>query len=158
MIIDMTPNLMIVLTIGALVGCGVYLMLERSLSRVIIGIALIGNGVNLLVLMMGGRAGDPPLIGIADEENMADPLPQAMILTAIVITLGFVAFMLAMAYRTWKLNGHDEVQDDLEDRRLAQRAKRRAMIQEEEVSLDVEAAEARDETEEEPETPQGGKR
>ncbi len=50
---------------------------------------------------------------------MADPLPQAMILTAIVITLGVTAFLLAMAYRSWQLQGNDEVQDDAEDRRIA---------------------------------------
>ena len=49
---------------------------------------------------------------------MSDPLPQAMILTAIVITLGMTAFLLAMAYRSWLLVGHDEVQDDVEDRRI----------------------------------------
>ncbi len=52
---------------------------------------------------------------------MADPLVQAMMLTAIVIGLATTAFMLAMAYRSWQLNGNDEVQDDLEDRRIAQR-------------------------------------
>lgn len=148
--IDMTPNLMLVLVIGVLVGCGVYLLLERSLSRVIIGIALIGNGVNLLILMMGGSAGDPPLLGSDNHEDMADGLPQAMILTAIVITFGFVAFMLAMAYRSWKLNGHDEVQDDLEDRRLAERAIEMEHEPEEVIDLDDEALEARDETEEAP--------
>jgi multicomponent Na+:H+ antiporter subunit C len=54
---------------------------------------------------------------------MSDPLPQAMVLTAIVITLGLTAFLLAMAYRSWQLTGHDDVQDDVEDaaiRRLAE--------------------------------------
>ncbi len=55
---------------------------------------------------------------------MSDPLPQAMVLTAIVITLGMTAFLLAMAYRSWQLIGHDEVQDDLEDRRIVRRAER----------------------------------
>lgn len=50
---------------------------------------------------------------------MSDPLPQAMVLTSIVIGLALTAFMLAMSYRTWQLNGNDEVQDDREDRRIA---------------------------------------
>ena len=49
---------------------------------------------------------------------MSDPLPQAMVLTAIVITFGLTAFLLAVAYRSWQLTGHDEVQDDLEDRQI----------------------------------------
>ncbi len=55
---------------------------------------------------------------------MSDPLPQAMVLTAIVITLGMTAFLLALAYRSWHLNGHDEVQDDVEDRRIVALADR----------------------------------
>ena len=54
---------------------------------------------------------------------MSDPLPQAMILTAIVITLGMAAFLLTLAYRSWQLLGHDEVQDDVEDRRIMQRGR-----------------------------------
>src|SRR5690625_7166612 len=81
---------------------------------------------------------------------MADPLPQAIVLTAIVINLGLTAFVLAMAYRSWQLHGHDEVQDDLEDRRLAARLLDEDIEQAErdDVDLETEAAEARDETEE----------
>ncbi|MPV50554.1 MULTISPECIES: Na(+)/H(+) antiporter subunit C [unclassified Pseudactinotalea] len=146
----MTPSLALVVAVGVLVGTGVYLLLERSLSRVIIGIALIGNGVNLLFLIAGGRAGGPPLNGSGPAEDMADPLPQAMVLTAIVITLGLTAFVLAMAYRSWQLHGHDEVQDDLEDRRLAARLLEGAEVdtRTDDSDLETEAAEARDETEE----------
>ena len=59
---------------------------------------------------------------------MADPVPQALVLTAIVITLGMTAFLLSVAYRSWRLNGHDEVQDDIEDRRIARRAARNAPL------------------------------
>jgi len=151
--IDVSPAVVLVLTAGVLVGCGVYLLLERSLSRVIVGLILLGNGVNLLFLVAGGRAGGPPLVGTAPTEEMADPLPQAMVLTAIVITLGLSAFVLAMAYRSWQLHGHDEVQDDLEDRRVSDRIKRsgvRDRADEGAADLDVEAAEARDETEDAP--------
>ncbi|MFC7403534.1 Na(+)/H(+) antiporter subunit C [Georgenia alba] len=122
--IDVSPSLALVVLAGVLVGTGVYLLLERSLTRVVIGIALLSNGVNVLVLIAGGRAGGAPIIGQTEPAEMSDPLPQAMILTAIVITLGLTSFLLAMAYRSWQLNGHDEVQDDLEDRRIAERAAR----------------------------------
>ncbi len=108
-------NLTLVLLCGALVACGVYLLLERSLTRVLIGLVLIGNGVNLGLLSAGGPAGESPFYGSADPADMADPLPQALVLTAIVITLGTVAFLLAMAHRSWQLNGNDDVQDDVED-------------------------------------------
>ncbi|GEL94121.1 hypothetical protein CCO02nite_07790 [Cellulomonas composti] len=150
--IDMAPNLVLVVTIAVMFTVGVYLVLERSLSRVLIGIILLGNGANLLFLVAGGRAGRPPIVGLEPEGQMSDPLPQAMVLTAIVITLGMTAFLLAMAYRSWQLNRHDEVQDDVEDRRIARlaaidlRAVQDADTEESGQSLDEEAEEARDET------------
>lgn len=147
--IDVSPSLTLVLVAAVLVGTGVYLILERSLSRVIVGITLLSNGVNVLFLVAGGRAGGPPLVGSGPEEEMSDPLPQAMVLTAIVITLGLTAFLLAMAYRSWQLNGHDEVQDDLEDRRIARRASRDELLQRRDdaaTTLAQDAALARDET------------
>ena len=54
-----------------------------------------------------------------DADRFSDPLPQAMALTAIVITFGVIAFLLALAYRSWVVTGRDEVEDDIEDRRLA---------------------------------------
>jgi multicomponent Na+:H+ antiporter subunit C len=116
------PSLALVVVIGVLFAGGVYLLLERSLSRVLLGIILISNGANLLMLAVGGPPGASPITGTAPESQMTDALPQAMVLTAIVITLGVSAFLLAMAHRSWQLNQHDEVQDDLEDRRLARLA------------------------------------
>ena len=147
----MSPNLVLVVTIGVLFAAGVYLLLERSLSRVLIGVILVGNGANLLFLVAGGAAGGPPIVG-TDDGPMSDPLPQAMVLTAIVITLGMTAFLLALAYRSWQLHRHDEVQDDVEDRRIARLAARdeRAVTDADtELSaetLDDEAEQARDET------------
>ena len=152
--IDMSPNLVLVVTIGVLFAAGVYLLLERSLSRVLIGVILIGNGANLLFLVAGGAAGGPPIVGVTADGEMSDPLPQAMVLTAIVITLGMTAFLLAMAYRSWQLHRHDEVQDDVEDRRIAQLAALDELAVEGSdmaggaETLDEEAAEARDETDE----------
>ncbi|TYL51493.1 Na(+)/H(+) antiporter subunit C [Nocardioides sp. BGMRC 2183] len=120
----MDANLTLILTSSFLIGTGVYLILERSLTRVLIGLVLLSNGANLLFMVASGPAGDPPILssGEPDDTGMADPLPQAMVLTAIVITLATTAFLLAMAYRSWQLHGNDDVQDDIEDaqiRRLA---------------------------------------
>lgn len=118
----MEVNLTLVTTCAVLVAAGVYLMLERSLTRVLVGLLLLSNGINLALVVASGPAGESAFYGSADPADMADPLPQALILTAIVITLGTVAFVLAMAHRSWQLNEHDDVQDDIEDaaiRRLA---------------------------------------
>ena len=96
---------------------GTYLVLQRQLTRIIIGLALLSHGVNLL-LLLGGRRGEPPVIGDV-LAAYADPLPQALVLTAIVITFGVSAFLLALALRSWFLTGSDAVEDDIEDRRIA---------------------------------------
>jgi multicomponent Na+:H+ antiporter subunit C len=148
--IEMSPSIVLVATIVVLVTAGVYLLLERSLTRVLLGVIMIGNGVNVLFLVAGGAAGGPPIVGLTDEGEMSDPLPQAMVLTAIVITLGISAFLGTIAYRSWQLNRHDEVQDDQEDRRVARRAARDQAAFEDldagQGALDQEAAEVRDET------------
>ncbi|MEV1333922.1 Na(+)/H(+) antiporter subunit C [Micromonospora costi] len=117
------PSLVLVLLVGVLVGCGVALLLERSLTRILLGIILLGNGVNLLILL-GGRPGSPPVVGLGPTDRMSDAVPQAMILTSIVITFGLTAFLLAVGYRSWYLTGDDEVPDDLEDRQIVRRAER----------------------------------
>jgi multicomponent Na+:H+ antiporter subunit C len=108
------------LVVGVLFGGGTYLVLQRTLTRIILGLGLWGYAVNLLLLMAGGRAGTPPLIDdVPPASAFADPLPQAMALTAIVITFSITAFLLALAYRSWTLTGNDEAEDDIEDRRIA---------------------------------------
>jgi len=149
---DMAPNLTLVVVIVVLTAGGVYLLMERSLSRIVLGVIMLGNAVNLLILVAGGAAGSPPIVGLS-RKPMADPLAQAMVLTAIVITLGLTAFLLAMSYRSWQLHRHDEVQDDVEDRRLARLAARdrpavRGADTDEGLDLDAEADETRDETDE----------
>jgi multicomponent Na+:H+ antiporter subunit C len=114
----MTVNLSLVLAAAAMIGCGVYLILERSLTRVLVGLIMLGNGVNVMFLVASGPAGRAPIVDGADPSRMSDPLPQALVLTAIVISLGTSAFVLAMAYRSWQLTGHDDVQDDVEDRAI----------------------------------------
>ncbi|MDT0532478.1 Na(+)/H(+) antiporter subunit C [Micromonospora sp. DSM 115977] len=117
------PTLVLVVAAGVLCGCGVTLLLERSLSRILLGVILLGNGVNVLILL-GGRAGAAPVVGTAPAGTLSDALPQAMILTAIVITFGLTAFLLAVSYRSWYLTGDDEVPDDIEDRQVRQAAER----------------------------------
>ncbi|MYT75412.1 Na(+)/H(+) antiporter subunit C [Streptomyces sp. cg28] len=106
-----------------LVAAGGMLILTRSLTRVLIGIIVCGNGVNLFVLASAGRAGLPPLLypGVS-HARVTDPLPQAIVLTAVVITLATTAFVLAMAYRSSQLTGSDFVPDDIADRRVVLRA------------------------------------
>ena len=116
----MTLPFIMVLAMGFLFACGIYLMLERSLTRVLLGFILLGNGVNLLIILTAGR-GAPPL---TDGENlstsgMSDPLPQALILTAIVITFAVTAFLLAMIYRSWRLVRADSLEDDTADLQVA---------------------------------------
>jgi len=118
----MSPNLALVLISGVLVAAGVYLMLERSLTRILVGVMVASNGVNVMFLVASGAAGGAPIIGITPKQEMSDPLPQAMVLTAIVITLGTTAYLLALAYRSFQLNGHDEVADDVEDAAIRQLA------------------------------------
>lgn len=119
------PSFAMLILAGALVAAGVYLSLERTLSRIFIGMSLLTNGINVLILAMAGPAGLPPLLW-EDGWEIVDPLPQALILTSIVLSLGTTAFGLALAYRAWRLTGHDEVIDDIEDRRLARIAEREA--------------------------------
>jgi len=117
-----TGNLTLALLIGLLYTVGTYLLLQRTLTRIVIGLAMLGHGANLLLLQAGGAAGAVPFVGRTDGpagDGTADPLPQAMVLTAIVITFGVSAFLLALAYRSWVLTQEDEVQDDVEDRRVA---------------------------------------
>ncbi len=106
--------------VGVLYAVGTYLVLQRTLTRIVIGLAVMAHGANLLVLMAGGRAGRAPLVGGGDGgQPFADPLPQALALTAIVITFGVSAFLLALAYRSVLVRDDDEVEDDVEDRRIA---------------------------------------
>ena len=111
-------TVMLAATAAALFGIGTYLVLQRKLSRIIIGLGLLTHGANVL-LITAGRRGEPPLIGSGDPKDFADPLPQALALTAIVITFGVTVLLLALAYRSWLLTRDDEVQDDIGDRAVA---------------------------------------
>lgn len=109
----MTVSLVLVVVMAALYACGIYLMLERSLTRVLFGFLLVGNATNLLILIVAGVPGAAPIVdGQTSPDEMTDPLPEALILTAIVITFGVSAFLLALIYRSWRLANRDDVLDD----------------------------------------------
>jgi multicomponent Na+:H+ antiporter subunit C len=109
----MDVSLTLIVIMAVLFACGVYAMLERSLTRVLIGFLLLGNATNLLLLIVMGVPGNAPFFGVDGE--MSDPLPQALTLTAIVITFAVSAFLLALIYRSWQLGQADTVEDDEDD-------------------------------------------
>ncbi|GAA4755776.1 Na(+)/H(+) antiporter subunit C [Gordonia alkaliphila] len=111
----MSVNLGLLIVAGILAATGTYLIMERSLVRMLLGLLLVGNGLNILIVTIAGPSGRPPIksdesIGAAVD---ADPLAQAMVLTAIVITMGIAAFVLALTYRLFVINRDED--DDLED-------------------------------------------
>ena len=122
----MTVNLTLLVVMGVLFSVGVYLLLERSLTRVLLGLMLLTNGANLLILHTSGVPGVAPLYDSSlDPSEYSDPLPQALVLTSIVISLATTAFLLSMIWRSWILARRDEIQDDLEDRQEHEAAPRR---------------------------------
>lgn len=116
----MTMPLVLVSVMVVLYVVGVYLLLDRSLTRILLGFLLVGNATNLLIFLMSGAFGRAPIVG-GGEGEMSDPLPQAFILTAIVITFGVSAFLLALIYRSWRLTQlrDDGVEDDEDDLAIA---------------------------------------
>jgi len=113
-------TILLALVAAALFACGSWLLMQRRLSRIIIGIGLLGHGANMLLITAGGDGGAAPLIG-ADRAPYSDPLPQALGLTAVVITFGVTALLLALGFRSWQITGDDRVEDDLEDRLVERR-------------------------------------
>jgi len=104
-------ELIIAIFIGLLYACGVYLLLRRSIVKLILGVFVLGNATNLIIFLAGGleRSG----IGFIKDDveaqaQMTDPLPQALILTAIVISLGIAAYILALKFKYFEVTGtHD---------------------------------------------------
>jgi multicomponent Na+:H+ antiporter subunit C len=111
---------LLALASGVLYACGIYLMLRRRLAQLIIGLGLLSNGTNLLIFTTGGltRARPPvlPAGATALVAPYADPVPQALILTAIVIGFGLTAFSLVLAHRVHATVGTDDVDDVGRDR------------------------------------------
>ena len=125
-----------------LFAIGTYLVLQRALTRVVIGLAIMSHGA-VTLLLASGRRGLPPIIGEGPESEFSDPLPQAFALTAIVITFGVTAFLLALAYRSWVLTDDDEVQDDVEDRLIARHEARDEEVDDTEAARDEPVDDAR---------------
>ena len=135
----MTINLTMAVVLAVLYSVGFYLIMQRSLMRILIGIVILGHGANLMLQIVGGPPSRPAMLSTEAPSEMADPLPQALALTAIVITFALTTFLLALAYRSWMLLGHDEVQDDVEDRRIMRLERRLAESEESEEDLEAEA-------------------
>jgi multicomponent K+:H+ antiporter subunit C len=94
--------------VGVLFAVGVYLVLRARTFPVALGLTFLSYGVNLMIFVSGGaRLDAPPIVG--SGPSMTDPLPQALVLTAIVISFGMIAFMLALAVRTCADRGSDHV-------------------------------------------------
>ncbi|MDO8344911.1 MAG: Na+/H+ antiporter subunit C [Cellvibrio sp.] len=105
---------LIALVIGVLVSCGVYLLLRARTFPVILGLTLLSYGVNLFIFVMGRlRTGAPAVVSkgesLSSTLNYADPLPQALVLTAIVIGFAMTAFLLVLALRARAELGNDHV-------------------------------------------------
>jgi multicomponent Na+:H+ antiporter subunit C len=106
-------ELILAIIVGILYASGVYLILRRSLVKLIIGLVLLGNGINLLIFLMGGlNRGNPPIIEegaqMLSNPNI-DPVPQALILTAIVISFGLQSFAIVLIKRVYKTLQTDDL-------------------------------------------------
>ena len=101
--------------IGGLYAAGLYLMMRRSIVRLIIGLVLLGQAANLLIFTLGRLTrGRPPLIPLDSTDPVApfaDPLPQALILTAIVIGFGVMAFTVVLIKIAYQTVGTDDLDD-----------------------------------------------
>ncbi len=105
-------EIMLAILTGVLYTAGVYMLLRRSILKFIIGIIFMSNATNILVFLAAGVVrGNPAFVNetIADTKPVADPLPQALVLTAIVIGLGIIVFTLALKYKYFQLTGTDDL-------------------------------------------------
>lgn len=111
----MNADLLLSIAIGVLFAVGVYLMMSKNLIKVAIGFLLIGHGTNLLILAAGAW-GVPPILGEEGSGGpVADPLPQAFVLTSIVITVAVSCFLLALIYRQYQHTRRTEIPEDVDD-------------------------------------------
>ncbi len=105
-------QILLAFVIGGLYAASIYMMLRRSLVKLIMGLALLGYASNLLIFTVGGLVREPALIAAdasAPVPPFADPLPQAMILTAIVISFGTLAFAIVLIRRVYQIVGTDDI-------------------------------------------------
>lgn len=111
----MTVDVSVAIAVGVLFTIGVYLMMSRNMIRIMLGFLVVGHGTNLLLLTAGIWGEAPILDTNGDGTGLADPLPQAFVLTSIVITLAVACFMLAMVYRGYLHTRDAEVSDEADD-------------------------------------------
>ena len=108
-------ELLLVILIGILYGSGIYMMLRRSMVKLLIGLILLGNGANMLIFLLGDiTKGRPPVIPEDAHvfiELYADPIPQALILTAIVISFGLHSFSIILLKRVYIVTGSDDLDE-----------------------------------------------
>lgn len=104
-------TLSLALTIGMLMGVGVFLLLRRNLLKLIIGLSVLSHAANLTLVGSGGFVGRRPPVIAEGALPYVDPLPQALVLTAIVIGFGVSAFLLVLLYRTYRVRGSAVVSD-----------------------------------------------
>jgi multicomponent Na+:H+ antiporter subunit C len=104
-------ELLLAIVAGVLYASGLYLMLRRRLAQLIIGLGLLSNGSNILILSAAGVVrGKPPLaVAGMTADQFADPVPQSLVLTAIVIGFGVTAFSLVLAHRVQQSAGSDDI-------------------------------------------------
>lgn len=103
---------LIAIAIGTLTACGIYLMLRQRTFPLIVGLTLVSYAVNVFIFVSGRLAAGLPAIISKDAAGYADPLPQALVLTAIVISFGMTAVIVLMALGAWLTSGHDRVDMD----------------------------------------------
>lgn len=100
---------------GIMIACGVYLLLEKALLKILLGLLIIGNALNMLLLIVSGKAKNPALSDFFTVENMSDPLAQALDLTSIVLSMATGAFIIALSFRSFQNIRADYISDDAED-------------------------------------------
>jgi len=108
-------EILLAITIGLLYAAGIFLILRRSMVRLIIGLILLGNGANLLIFLLGRISkGKPPIIPEDSKvflDAYADPIPQALILTAIVISFGLQAYAIILVKRAYRVVKTDDIEE-----------------------------------------------
>ena len=108
-------TVLLAVVVGLLFTAGVYLLLQRNASQLVVGLMLLGNGANLAVFVAGGLTrGAPPLVGegaMAPPPGVADPLPQALVLTAIVIGFAITALAAVLVWRVHRDHGSQDLDE-----------------------------------------------
>lgn len=106
-------NVLLAVVCGAIFGAGIFMILRRSMVKLILGLGLIGHAINLIIFASGDVSrGGPPVISSGSEVlsgSFANPLPQALVLTAIVIGLASTAFAIVLVKRVYAIIGTDDV-------------------------------------------------